>query len=79
MTKANFSLKYLLSGCILPEMTLSYVWNWINPAALGNIYRNTPGLAKGNILLINGEGVFGTFFACIFAVWIVLRFRGKKE
>lgn len=74
-----FSYVYILSRSVIPAMTLHYVWNWMNPVVLGNIYRNTPGLAKGNILLINGEGVFGILFGLAFSAWFIFKFRRNKQ
>jgi len=73
-----FCYAYMLSGSVIPAITLHYVWNWLNPVVLGNIYRNTPGLAKGNILLINGEGVFGVLFGLAFATWFAFKFRRSR-
>ena len=66
-----FSYAYFKSRSIVPTMTIHYVWNWLNPDILGNIYRNTPGLAQGNIFLINGEGVLGAVLGLVFAAWYI--------
>lgn len=74
----SFSYAYMLSRSVFPVMVFHFVWNWMNPTILGNIYVNNPGLAKGNILLINGEGVFGVLFGLAFAAWFVWKFRGVR-
>ncbi len=64
-----FAYSFDLSKSILPPIILHFVWNWINPSILGNIYRNQPGLADGEIFYINGEGVLGACLGLIFVVW----------
>lgn len=70
-----FAYSYFISRSIIPPMIFHYVWNWFNPIVLGNIYRNLPGIAKGDILLINGEGFLGAVLGTGFAVWYIWKFR----
>jgi membrane protease YdiL (CAAX protease family) len=70
-----FAYAYILSGSIIPTMMIHFIWNWLNPDILGNIYRNKPGLAQGNIFLINGEGVLGAVVSIFFFAWFVRKFR----
>jgi membrane protease YdiL (CAAX protease family) len=73
-----FAYSYFLSRTIIPPMILHYVWNWFNPLVLGNIYRNTPGIAKGDILLINGEGLLGALLGIVFVAWYIWKYRNKR-
>ena len=66
---------FFLSGSIIPPMILHYVWNWFNPLVLGNIYRNTPEIANGNILLINGEGLLGAILGTCFVALYTGKYR----
>ncbi len=66
-----FAYCYLISGSIVPPMIFHYVWNWMNPVILGNIYRNKPGIIEGNIVYINGEGVMGVLVGLLFIVWFL--------
>ena len=70
-----FAYAFFECGSIIPPMIFHYVWNYFNPIVLGNIYRNKGGIMAGNILLINGEGVFGILVGLLFVVWFVSRFR----
>jgi membrane protease YdiL (CAAX protease family) len=70
-----FAYAYILSNSIIPPMMIHFIWNWLNPQILGNIYRNKPGLVKGNIFIINGEGILGALIAIFFAAWFVKKFR----
>lgn len=73
-----FAYSYFLSRSIIPPIILHYVWNWFNPLVLGNIYRNTPGIAKGNILLINGEGLLGAILGIGFVAWYIWKYRNRR-
>ncbi|MES3038031.1 MAG: CPBP family intramembrane glutamic endopeptidase [Bdellovibrionota bacterium] len=72
-----FAYSYFISGSIIPPIIIHFVWNWINPDILGNIYRNRPGLAQGDIFIINGEGVIGAIVATGFFLWFVFKFPRK--
>ena len=73
-----FAYAYQLSKSVIPPMIMHYIWNWLNPEILGNIYRNQAGVVKGNIFLINGEGVLGALLGLIFAFWYVCNRRNKS-
>jgi uncharacterized protein len=68
-----FAFAFFKSGSIVPPMIIHFLWNWLNPAILGNVYRNQPGIVEGNILLINGETLAGVLLGLFFVVWFVLR------
>ncbi|HHW29004.1 MAG TPA: hypothetical protein GXX21_05555 [Syntrophomonadaceae bacterium] len=51
------------------------LWNTFNPVLLGSIYFNTPGIVKGDLLLINGEGVIGLIIGLLTAVWFINRIK----
>jgi membrane protease YdiL (CAAX protease family) len=70
-----FSYCYYSSGNLIPVLFLHSVWNTINPAVLGNIYRNEPGIMTGNLLYINGEGVLGAIFGVILIIWFIKQFN----
>lgn len=70
---------FLQTGSILPPMIFHYMWNYLNPIVLGNIYRNRGGIMSGNILLINGEGIFGILIGSIFVAWFIFHYRGQKS
>ncbi len=66
-----FAYCYFKSGSIFPPVVFHYMWNWLNPAILGNIYRNKPGIIAGDILTINGEGVAGVLLGSLFVLWFL--------
>ncbi|MFC1784939.1 CPBP family intramembrane glutamic endopeptidase [Candidatus Neomarinimicrobiota bacterium] len=72
-----FSYSYLLSKNVLPPMILHFTWNYYNPIVLGNIYQNVPGIMKGNISYINGEGLAGIMLGLIFMIWFNLKYSTK--
>jgi hypothetical protein len=55
-------------------MIFHFVWNMHNPAVLGDIYRNSPGIMKGDILLINGEGMLGILLGTLFVAWFARQY-----
>ncbi len=67
--------QYNSNSSILPVILMHSVWNTFNPLFLGSIYFNTPGIVKGDILLINGEGVIGLIIGLLTAVWFINRIR----
>lgn len=69
-----FAYAYLQSGNIILPIIFHYVWNYFNPIVLGNMYRNRGGIMDGNIVLINGEGVFGILIGSLFVVWFILQY-----
>lgn len=73
-----FAYSYYLAGSILPPMIFHWLWNTYNPRVLGNIYGNTPGLLKGNILYINGEGLMGVVLGLLFVFWFIRKTKNKK-
>ena len=70
---------FLRTGSILPAMAFHYVWNYLNPIVLGNVYRNRPGIVEGNILLINGEGVLGTLVGVAVAIACARALRARDR
>lgn len=68
-----FAFAFYQSGSIVPPMIIHFLWNWLNPAILGNVYRNQPGIVEGNILLINGETLAGVILGLFFVAWFILR------
>jgi uncharacterized protein len=74
-----FAHSFFISRSIIPPMIFHYMWNWFNPLVLGNIYRNTPGIAKGNILLINGEGFLGAILGMGFVAWYVWKHKFRRQ
>jgi membrane protease YdiL (CAAX protease family) len=53
-----FAYSYFRGGSIIPPMIFHFLWNIYNPAVLGDIYRNEPGIMNGPIWVINGEGLW---------------------
>lgn len=68
-----FAYAYFKSGSILPPVIIHFLWNWLNPALLGNVYRNQPGVVNGNLLVINGETAAGVVLGLFFVGWFVLK------
>ncbi|TNE43128.1 MAG: CPBP family intramembrane metalloprotease [Deltaproteobacteria bacterium] len=64
-----FAYAYLKTRSVWAPVLFHYIWNWLNPVWLGNLYRNQSGLFKGNLLLINGEGIFGFVLTLFFVAW----------
>lgn len=73
-----FAHAYFESERVLPPMIMHWVWNWVNPMILGNIYRNQPGWMDGDLLIINGEGVMGATLGLAAAAWFWRRYRAVK-
>lgn len=67
--------QYNSNGSILPVILMHSVWNTFNPVLLGSIYFNTAGIVKGDLLLINGEGVIGLIIGLLAAVWFIIRIK----
>jgi uncharacterized protein len=68
-----FAYAYFQSGSIVPPMIFHWLWNLYNPIVLGSIYLNRSGVMKGNVLLINGEGVMGIVLGLPFIFWFARR------
>lgn len=66
-----FAYVFLMTGSIIPPIIFHLVWNIYNPIVLGSIYRNTPGILDGDILMINGEAVMGVLLGLVFVLWFV--------
>lgn len=66
---------YYFSRSLLPVLILHSVWNTVNPLILGDIYTNTAGLMKGNIIQINGEGILGCIVGTIMIFYFIKQFR----
>lgn len=66
---------YYSSRSLLPVLFLHSVWNTVNPLMLGNIYTNTSGLIKGDIIQINGEGILGCIVGAIMIIYFIKQFR----
>lgn len=66
---------YYSSGSLLPVLFLHSVWNTANPFMLGDIYMNTPGLIKGNLIQINGEGILGCMVGAIMIFYFIKLFK----
>jgi uncharacterized protein len=73
-----FAYAYFESGSIVPPVIMHFLWNWLNPAILGNVYRNKPGVIDGNLLLINGETTGGVILGLFFVYWFVRRAEKLK-
>ncbi len=72
-----FSYSYFKTRSIVPPMILHFIWNHYNPLMLGSVYSNEPGIIKGEIMLINGEGVAGILFGLCFILWFTKVYRRK--
>lgn len=70
---------YYSSGSLLPVLFLHSVWNTVNPFMLGDIYTNTSGLVRGDIIQINGEGILGCIAGAIMIFFFVKLFHDKKS
>ena len=66
-----FAYAYFKSGSIIPPVIIHFLWNWLNPAILGNVYRNQPGIIAGNLLYINGETIAGVALGSLFVFWFI--------
>lgn len=69
---------YYSSRSLLPVLFLHSVWNTVNPFMLGDIYTNTSGLIRGDIIQINGEGILGCIVGAIMIFCFVKLFSLKK-
>lgn len=72
-----FAYSYYISGSIIPPVIMHYIWNWLNPAILGNVYRNQPGIVEGNLLVINGETLGGVLLGIPVLIWVLWKFSHK--
>lgn len=70
-----FAYSYFISNSIIPPMIFHFVWNWYNPIILGNIYQNKPGIIKGDMLLINGEGLVGLLLGFALMFWFLRKIK----
>lgn len=66
---------YYSSNSLLPVLFLHSVWNTVNPLMLGNIYTNTAGFIRGNIIQINGEGILGCIVGAIMIFYFIEKFK----
>ena len=69
---------YYSSNSLLPVLFLHSVWNTVNPLMLGDIYTNTSGLIRGDIIQINGEGILGCIVGAMMIFYFMKRFRKEK-
>lgn len=67
---------YYSSRSLLPVLFLHSVWNTVNPFMLGDIYTNMPGLIRGYIIQINGEGMLGCIGGAIMMFCFIKLFKG---
>jgi hypothetical protein len=78
----SFAYCYYLSGSIISVMVLHSIWNNINTRVLGDIYRNNSGIIRGDIFLINGEGVLGLalgFVSMICVIWWFAKIKPNQN
>lgn len=66
-----FAFSYFKSGSVIPPAIFHFIWNWLNPAILGNVYRNRPGIIEGKLLFINGETIAGVILGLCFVGWFI--------
>lgn len=80
-----FCYCYFLSDNVIPVIFFHSVWNTINTSVLGDIYNGKQGILKGDIFLMNGEGIMGLIIGilCFFVIWMIMfpdtRKTGKKQ
>lgn len=79
----SFAFAYIFfkTRSLIPVILLHASWNLFNPYVLGNIYKNEPGILKGNIFIQNGEGVMGLivlFVACLFFAYRIKQLDTTK-
>lgn len=73
-----FSYCYYLSESIIPVIFYHSVWNAFNTSLLGDIYNTRPGIIKGNIPVINGEGQMGLLLAIPAMIFFWLKLAPKR-
>lgn len=73
-----FSYCYYLSGNLVPVLVFHAVWNTFNTKILGDIYTNKQGVLDGNLLLINGEGIFGLVLGALLISFFIKQFKKNR-
>jgi membrane protease YdiL (CAAX protease family) len=74
-----FAFLFFGSKHILPVCILHAVWNVYNPYVLGDIYTDKPGILRGNLFVLNGEGLMGLLIAAIFSVYFLYRLKSNSD
>lgn len=74
-----FAFSYHLSKSVFAPALLHTVWNTYNSLWFGNIYTNEPGIIKGNIFLLSGEGILGLITSVVFALFFLIFYKQSNR
>lgn len=74
-----FAHVYYISRNIIAPIILHFTWNLLNPILFGNVYLNNPGIFKGDLILINGEGIAGIILGSVFVIWFLYHYKKKMS
>jgi membrane protease YdiL (CAAX protease family) len=74
-----FAYIFFLSRNLIPVILFHAIWNEFNPFVLGNLYKNEPGILKGDIFVQNGEGVMGLIVMTVIGVFFIYKISSMKE
>ena len=70
-TTAIYSWVYVISGSIWAPTIMHIFWNLYRGILTGRLADGTPGLFRGNLWLINGEGIIGNIITALTGVFFL--------